>query len=61
MTHDPDPADVRPLNILIKSLDWVISKYAKTKDYNYTGDQLRSIRQDLTIQNIKNNFTLKVY
>jgi hypothetical protein len=33
----------------------------KSGDYNYINEQFRSIRQDMTIQNIKNEFTVKVY
>jgi hypothetical protein len=33
----------------------------KQEDYNYVSEQFRSIRQDMTIQNIQNDFTVKVY
>eukprot|EP01135_Chromosphaera_perkinsii_P003393 Nk52_evm17s242 gene=Nk52_evmTU17s242 len=61
LTSAPDPAQVRPLHILKKSLDEA-KKYWKTKgDYYYACRYLKSIRQDLTVQCIRNNFTVKVY
>ena len=58
----PDPSNVRPEYILKQSLALMIKKWTQNlEDYNYLLDQFRSIRQDLTIQNIKNDFTVKVY
>ncbi len=61
MTHDPDPATVRPEHILKQALEWVLGRYKEEQDYGWAGSQLRSIRQDLTIQNIKNGLTLRAY
>ncbi len=33
----------------------------KQADYNYISEQFRSIRQDMTIQQIQNEFTVKIY
>lgn len=56
------PEQVRPFPILEKSFKLIVKKWKeKTDDYNYISDQLRSIRQDLTVQCIKNEFTIKVY
>lgn len=33
----------------------------KTSDYNYVSEQFRSMRQDMTIQSIENEFTVSVY
>lgn len=62
LTSEPDPALVRPQNVLAKSLDFVMEKYNTTNaGYLYINDQLKAIRQDLTVQHIKNDITIKVY
>ncbi|KAK6461951.1 hypothetical protein DFJ63DRAFT_314578 [Scheffersomyces coipomensis] len=61
LTSEPDPAKVRPQAVLEKSLKYVLSKYSENKTYSYIINQLKSIRQDLTVQHIKNDFTVYVY
>uniref|UniRef100_A0A8R1HKJ8 SAC3/GANP/THP3 conserved domain-containing protein n=1 Tax=Caenorhabditis japonica TaxID=281687 RepID=A0A8R1HKJ8_CAEJA len=61
LTAAPDPSAVRPLEILRLSLDNVRNKYRQRKEYSYLMSQLRSIRQDLTVQRIRNEFTVEVY
>jgi SAC3 family protein LENG8/THP3 len=62
LTTIPDPSQVRPENILQKSLKLLKDKWKnKHADYNYISEQFRSIRQDMTIQHIQNDFTVKVY
>lgn len=62
LTSAPDPSSVRPQNILEKSLDFVLDKFKNTnKQYTYINDQLKAIRQDLTVQHIKNGFSIRVY
>ncbi|GMS91064.1 hypothetical protein PENTCL1PPCAC_13239, partial [Pristionchus entomophagus] len=61
LTAAPDPATVRPLHILKKSLEFVKEKYRNSAEYRYMCDLFRSIRQDLTVQRIRNSFTVEVY
>ncbi|KAJ1605932.1 putative SAC3/GANP/Rpn12p [Cryptosporidium canis] len=75
LTSCPDPNLVRPESVLKKSLDFVYGNYLnysssqassssqkqKKYDWKYLEEQFRSIRQDLTVQGIKNLFTIQVY
>jgi hypothetical protein len=62
LTTLPDPSQVRPEHILVKSLKLLKDKWKKKEgDYNYVSEQFRSIRQDMTIQHLKNEFTVRVY
>lgn len=56
-----DKETVRPLRVLSEAFDFVMNKYKENKDYKYIINQLKSIRQDMLIQNIKNDFSVKVY
>lgn len=58
LTSAPDPATVRPEEVLEKALIMVQNS---EKNYLYKCDQLKSIRQDLTVQRIHNELTVKVY
>uniref|UniRef100_A0A7N0UCR1 PCI domain-containing protein n=1 Tax=Kalanchoe fedtschenkoi TaxID=63787 RepID=A0A7N0UCR1_KALFE len=58
LTCAPDPATVRPEEILEMALAMVQNSQ---KNYLYKCDQLKSIRQDLTVQRIRNRFTVQVY
>lgn len=61
LTLAPDPANVRPQEVLEKSLEFVMNKYRDTNNYSYVIGQFKSIRQDLTVQHIKNMFTIRTY
>ncbi|KAJ7566067.1 hypothetical protein O6H91_02G086800 [Diphasiastrum complanatum] len=58
LTSAPDPSTVRPEDVLRKALAMVQST---PKNYLYKCEQLKSIRQDLTVQRIRNEFTVQVY
>lgn len=58
LTSAPDPSTVRPEEVLEKALTMVQNSQ---KNYLYKCDQLKSIRQDLTVQRIRNELTVKVY
>jgi SAC3 family protein LENG8/THP3 len=62
LTQAPDPAKVRPEPVLKQALKLLKAKWdQKTADYIYIDDQFRSLRQDLTVQRIQNDFCVKVY
>lgn len=61
LTSAPDPSTVRPLHILKKTLALLREKWDTEHNYTYLCDQLKSVRQDLTVQRIKNAFTVEVY
>ena len=61
LTSAPDPATVRPLPILAQTLLLLKSKWKKEGNYTYICDQFKSLRQDLTVQRIKTDFTVQVY
>ena len=61
LTSAPDPGEVRPEPVLQEALRMLVTKWAEKKaDYKYIDDQFRSLRQDLTVQRIQNDFCVKV-
>jgi SAC3 family protein LENG8/THP3 len=63
LTAPPKPETVRPLTVLKKTLSFLKKKWQneEEKKYIYICDQFKSLRQDLTVQHIKNAFTVDVY
>lgn len=62
LTSAPHPSTVRPECVLIEALILVKKKWRAGKcDYTYACSQMKSIRQDLTVQHIKNGLTVNVY
>lgn len=61
LTAPPIPSNVRPERILRQTLDLLKKKWRKEGNYSYICDQFKSMRQDLTVQRIKNDFTVSVY
>ena len=61
LTSAPNPDTVRPLPVLTKTLDLLKKKWKKDNNYGYICDQFKSLRQDLTVQHIRNEFTVSVY
>ena len=49
LTSAPEPHMVRPEPVLKKSLNMVVTKWKDKEDYHYTCNQLKAIRQDLTV------------
>ncbi|KAI8601904.1 SAC3/GANP/Nin1/mts3/eIF-3 p25 family-domain-containing protein [Dissophora ornata] len=61
LTSAPDPSTVRPVHVLKKTLELLKDKWRQDQNYAYICNQFKSVRQDLTVQRIKNDFTVTVY
>lgn len=61
LTAPPPPETVRPLPVLEKALNYVVRRWRKEHNYRYACDQFKSLRQDLTVQHIRNETTVRVY
>lgn len=61
LTTFPKKEDVRPLDVLVKSLAHIKSRYICDEDFKWANEQLKSVRQDITVQRLRNPFVLEVY
>lgn len=61
LTAPPVASNVRPEHILRQTLDLLKKKWRNESNYSYICDQFKSMRQDLTVQRIRNDFTVSVY
>ena len=61
LTGALDKNSIRPENILRLSLENVKKRYSENEDYSYFCEQLKSIRQDLTVQTKTGPFAAHVY
>ena len=61
LTSAPKPETIRPLHVLQDALELLKKKWRAENNYSYICDQLKSIRQDLTVQHIETDFTVSVY
>lgn len=61
LTSAPKPAEVRPVPVLKQTLELLKQRWKSHKNYGYTCDQFKSMRQDLTVQRIRSSFTIEVY
>ncbi|KAF8740007.1 hypothetical protein AX14_009128 [Amanita brunnescens Koide BX004] len=61
LTTEPKPEQIRPYPVLQQTLTELKRKWREKVSYNWICSQFKSLRQDLTIQRIKNEFTVQVY
>ncbi|KAF8629064.1 hypothetical protein AX15_003562 [Amanita polypyramis BW_CC] len=61
LTTEPKPEQIRPYSVLQQTLTELKKKWKEKVSYNWICSQFKSLRQDLTIQRIKNELTVQVY
>ncbi|KAL1843076.1 hypothetical protein VTJ49DRAFT_3211 [Mycothermus thermophilus] len=61
LTSAPKPSQVRPPHILRQTLELLKKRWKKDQNYAYICDQFKSMRQDLTVQRVRDEFTVEVY
>jgi len=63
LTTEPKPEQIRPFPVLQRTLDELKRRWKQkpAPTYNWMCSQFKSLRQDLTVQRIKNQFTVTVY
>ncbi|KAK7445434.1 hypothetical protein VKT23_014853 [Stygiomarasmius scandens] len=61
LTSEPKPETIRPYPVLQETLKQLKNRWREKCSYAWICNQLKSLRQDLTVQRIKNEFTVQVY
>ncbi|KAF7797191.1 hypothetical protein EIP86_008383 [Pleurotus ostreatoroseus] len=61
LTSEPKPEQIRPYDVLQKTLEELKRRWREKANYSWICSQFKSLRQDLTVQRIKNEFTVAVY
>ncbi|KAM0718696.1 hypothetical protein Q7P37_005767 [Cladosporium fusiforme] len=61
LTSAPKPEEVRPVPVLEEMFTLLRKKWKTEHKYSYACDQFKSLRQDLTVQHVKTEFTVRVY
>ncbi|GLB41704.1 putative SAC3/GANP family protein [Lyophyllum shimeji] len=61
LTSEPKPEQIRPFAVLQQTLLELKKRWREKCSYDWICSQFKSLRQDLTVQRIKNDFTVQVY
>ncbi|KAH9939138.1 SAC3/GANP/Nin1/mts3/eIF-3 p25 family-domain-containing protein [Amylocystis lapponica] len=61
LTSEPKPEQIRPFSVLQETLNQLKKRWREKTKYSWICSQFKSLRQDLTVQRIKNQFTVSVY
>ncbi|KAH7890722.1 SAC3/GANP/Nin1/mts3/eIF-3 p25 family-domain-containing protein [Phlebopus sp. FC_14] len=61
LTSEPRPEMIRPYPVLQQTLAELKKRWREKVSYDWICNQFKSLRQDLTVQRIKNDFTVQVY
>ncbi len=62
LTTEPRVEDVRPQVVLKRAMKMVKRRWKNEQvDYKWACEQLKAIRQDLSVQNVRNDITVDVY
>ena len=61
LTSAPQADTVRPPEVLRRALAHVKQRWRVHPDYAWAGEQLQSIRQDLTVQHVRDELAVDVY
>ncbi|KAG6854017.1 hypothetical protein C0991_011504 [Blastosporella zonata] len=61
LTTEPRPEQIRPYAILQQTLLELKKRWREKSSYSWICSQFKSLRQDLTVQRLKTDFTVQVY